>query len=609
MMTQRNAANAGAAERLPSGAATLPAASGMRISFRFKLAGAMFLAIALVVTISMVLAQGAVERNFTAMLSEQFRLSAESYNAERQRSWRNLSYLLTDATESPRLAAALEIGRHDEYERFYYDLSEQLEETLLRLREDEAARAPFFRFVDYRGNYLNPPDSLRSTLGIEAMSPEKDIQEDFIALSTARDKEIVWHAGYLLIPDRAGSQMLHEVLVVPTSDPDGYHMGDLILATPQIESRFANENDSYQGIMLSGVPFIPTLPKPWIEPFAEQVSGATAPDRVTLGGEPFAVFQRPLTFSGKFPPATQVSLFSLRPELALIRELRASVLSFGALAGLVGVGLSLFAATQLTRAIRQLVLGTNAVAAGDLETRVPITSRDEIGDLTRSFNEMMEGLALKEKYRGILDKVTDREVARTLLSGNLELGGEEREVSILFCDVRSFTATTENMPPREVIEMLNEHMTSMTRIVYSHSGVVDKFVGDEIMVLFGAPRSYGNDALNAVQCAQAMLKERYCLSEQGRWKIQVGIGIATGPVVAGNMGSQDRSNYTVLGERVNLAARLCGAAKAGTLLIDETTRDRLQSALEVTAVDALSLKGFSRQIPVYQWSLSEPVAT
>ena len=119
----------------------------------------------------------------------------------------------------------------------------------------------------------------------------------------------------------------------------------------------------------------------------------------------------------------------------------------------------------------------------------------------------------------------------------------------MFCDIRGFTALTQNMNPTEVIAMLNEHMTVLTRVVTEHHGVVDKFIGDSIMALFGAPKSYGDDALNAVRCAQQMMAERAKLNATSVYKIQMGIGLASGRVLAGNMGSADRSNYTVLGER------------------------------------------------------------
>jgi class 3 adenylate cyclase len=148
--------------------------------------------------------------------------------------------------------------------------------------------------------------------------------------------------------------------------------------------------------------------------------------------------------------------------------------------------------------------------------------------------------------------------------------------------------------------MLNEHMTAMNRVVYKHYGMVDKFVGDLIMAVFGAPKSYGNDALHAVKCAMKMMEERKRLNETTEYSFEVGIGVASGEVVAGCMGSDDRLNYTVLGDRVNLASRLCSKAGRTELLIDELTYNQLPPDFIVEATEPLPLKGFTNLVPAYR---------
>jgi class 3 adenylate cyclase len=156
------------------------------------------------------------------------------------------------------------------------------------------------------------------------------------------------------------------------------------------------------------------------------------------------------------------------------------------------------------------------------------------------------------------------------------------------------------MDPAEVIKMLNEHMTALTKVVYEHNGVVDKFVGDLVMAIFGAPKSYGNDAYNATRCAVRMIEERMKLNETSEHKILVGIGIATGEAVAGCMGSADRLNYTVLGARVNLASRLCSQAGKMEVVIDGATREKVGSPLETEKLPDLMLKGFSQPVKAYK---------
>jgi class 3 adenylate cyclase len=196
--------------------------------------------------------------------------------------------------------------------------------------------------------------------------------------------------------------------------------------------------------------------------------------------------------------------------------------------------------------------------------------------------------------------VADKDVAAQLMSGEVNLGGEVRQVSILFCDIRDFTPLTEQMPPSEVIQLLNEHMTVLTRVVYEYQGVVDKFVGDLIMAVFGAPSSYGNDVANAARCALRMMEERQKLNVSSRHQVQIGIGIASGQVLAGCMGSKDRLNYTVLGKRVNLASRLCGKAAPGQIIMDETTHESLKDVFRTNAISALDLKGFAGGVNAYE---------
>jgi class 3 adenylate cyclase len=250
--------------------------------------------------------------------------------------------------------------------------------------------------------------------------------------------------------------------------------------------------------------------------------------------------------------------------------------------------------------IQDLVAGTEQIQRGNLGVRVPVRGRDELARLAGSFNEMTQDLALKERYATVLSKVADKDVAHELVSGRLTLGGETRQVSILFCDIRGFTALTQNMDPADVIALLNEHMTVLTRVVDAHHGVVDKFIGDSIMAIFGAPKSYGHDALNAARCALQMIEERRKLNEATTQKIHVGIGIATGPVLAGNMGSEKRLNYTVIGERVNLAARLCGIAGRMEIVIGQHTREALGDAVSSEPLPEMRLKGFNESVQAYR---------
>lgn len=325
--------------------------------------------------------------------------------------------------------------------------------------------------------------------------------------------------------------------------------------------------------------------------------------KATIGENPYRIYVAPLNRNTTFEPAYQVSAFSLTTLESDLAELRLRGSGVGVFAILFGLGIAYFFSRRLAVPIGELTRATDAVRNGHLETRIQIRSRDEIGELSTSFNEMAEGLQQRAIYREILGKVSDETVAQAMISGDLdlELGGELKTVSVLFCDIRKFTAITEHMPPTEVIDLLNQHMTVMTAIVRKHYGVVDKFVGDEIMGLFGALKSYGKDADNAAACALEMIAERERLNQELPIPFDIGVGIATGEVVAGCMGSVDRLNYTVLGSRVNLASRLCDEAEPMEAIIDENTADALDPELFATeTIVDLPLKGFSKNQPAYR---------
>lgn len=242
------------------------------------------------------------------------------------------------------------------------------------------------------------------------------------------------------------------------------------------------------------------------------------------------------------------------------------------------------------------------------EAEIPIVGRrqDELAKLTRSFDHMVQGLKERENIRAVLDKVVSREVADEILKNRIQLGGEDRVVTMLFSDIRGFTALTEQFSPQKTISLLNLYMTRMSRVIESEGGLIDKYVGDEIMALFGAPVFHAEHALRALSAGMLMIETINLMNaerkQQGEPLFEMGIGIHTGLVVAGNMGAEDRLNYTVLGRNVNLAARLCDVAKAGQLLISEHTlrEPSIQSSFIVKQLDPITLKGFLDPVRVYE---------
>ncbi len=263
---------------------------------------------------------------------------------------------------------------------------------------------------------------------------------------------------------------------------------------------------------------------------------------------------------------------------------------------------------RLATRVEQIERGQYQLADGD---RV-VTGKDEVGELERAVERMANGLAEKEKVRDLLGKVVSQGVADELLSRRIELGGEDREVSILFADIAGFTALGERVPPQQLISILNTCLEGLCRVVDQHGGIVDKFIGDAVMAVFGAPVSHADDHQRALECAMAMQAELPAINEMLRAyefpvSISVRIGVHTGHVVAGNIGSSDRLNYTVIGDAVNLAARLEGLTRFYNLaaLISEQTRVAADPDNRIVwrDIDLVTVSG--REKPV---KLFEPVA-
>jgi class 3 adenylate cyclase len=267
-------------------------------------------------------------------------------------------------------------------------------------------------------------------------------------------------------------------------------------------------------------------------------------------------------------------------------------------------------ARNITRPIVQLASATKDIAEGNLEkvrqSLPPAKHKDEIAVLCHSFDEMVRGLQDRAKVKGVLNKVVSQEIAQEILQGTIHLGGEEKRVSVLFADIRGFTAMTQAMPAKEVIELLNTCMTKVSLSIDHNKGVIDKYVGDEAMALFGAPLSRSEDALNAIKSALEMIEEMKRWNEErqtrGEPLIELGIGIHTGPMLAGNMGAENRLNYTVIGSNVNLASRVCSAAKKMEILV---TRDTLEEPfvkehIEWEALSPMQLKGFDNPVEIFR---------
>lgn len=271
-------------------------------------------------------------------------------------------------------------------------------------------------------------------------------------------------------------------------------------------------------------------------------------------------------------------------------------LGFVAIGLLISFGLS----RVLTQPIYTLAIGMQVVSRGDLSQQVKVYYKDEIGKLTESFNQMILSLREKLHMEKYLSSSAMQSIRKRRDSATLKLGGEKKYVTALFSDVRGFTAMSEKMSPEEVVDALNIYLNLQGKVVRQKGGAVDKFVGDEVMAIF---EGRGQE-VNAIRAAVDI--QRYCHSlnqaraKAGKKQMQVGIGLNSGEVVMGNMGSEEHMDYTVIGDNINLAARLCSAAEAGQVVISKAVADAISKDTKLRKLAPVHVKGKDKPIEIFE---------
>lgn len=240
----------------------------------------------------------------------------------------------------------------------------------------------------------------------------------------------------------------------------------------------------------------------------------------------------------------------------------------------------------------------------DLELFASIAAQSAMAiDNVRLYQQMVE----VEKKRANLGRFLSPSIVEVVMreEASLELGGRKRVVTTLFCDIRGFTPIAERMAPDMLVSVLNEHFTAMTDIVFRHEGTLDKYIGDEIMAVFGSPLTAPSDAVRAVQAALAMQAKNAELNQErereGLPTFELGIGLDTGEVIAGYVGSPDRMEFTVVGDRVNTARRFCSTAQPGQVVVGETTYLGAKDYIDVRELGTVVLKG--KEAPVHAYEI------
>ena len=291
---------------------------------------------------------------------------------------------------------------------------------------------------------------------------------------------------------------------------------------------------------------------------------------------------------------------------ALLRNMMVATVFLLAVGIAAAIGLAFFVSRSVAEPLRDVESAMERVGRGDLDTRAPVVSNDEIGAVAEGFNRMVAGLRERERIRETFGKYVSPEVRDEILAGRVSLGGQVREVTILFSDLRDFTPWVESHPPDEVVRDINAYFTLMEGAIRAHGGLVVQFIGDEIEAVFGAPVAEPHHADHAVAAALEMCERLAAWNESrraaGAIAMRHGIGIHTGEVLAASIGSPERLSYALVGDPVNLASRIQGLTKevGGDILVSGDTVRRLQQSFDMEALPAVRVKGRMAEVEVYR---------
>ncbi len=323
--------------------------------------------------------------------------------------------------------------------------------------------------------------------------------------------------------------------------------------------------------------------------------------QLELAGATYSAAAAPLADDGPLA----VVLKSRTEALAPYRGIQLGLLALGLGATLAGIFGSALLARSVTAPIARLQQGTAEVAAGNFDFRITILSGDEIGELAASFNHMIEGLRERHDLQKFISRSTMERVRSNV--GHELAAGQRLELTIFFSDMRGFTSLSEDKQPEEVVTMLNTCLSIQAEKVKRFSGDIDKYVGDCVVAIFS-----GDDmALNAIRCAIEIQKafEEWNAANPGKDPLAVGVGIVTGEVVLGSIGSQDRQDFTVIGSNVNLCSRLCAKAAAHEVLLAESTYRRVRDLVAAERLQPMEVKGLSHPVEVYRMRVAEQAKT
>jgi class 3 adenylate cyclase len=284
------------------------------------------------------------------------------------------------------------------------------------------------------------------------------------------------------------------------------------------------------------------------------------------------------------------------------------------LSSILGLGVAALGAMRVIRSIRSLVLGAEAVEGGNLDTRIQIASRDEIGRLATSFNRMTEGLRMRDRIRETFGRYVDRRIAEQLIRSHdlLAERGERRDVAVMFCDLAGFAALSERVEAEQLVRFLNAYFSILAREIAATEGVIDKYIGDAVMAYWCPPFVPQDEvALRSADAALLCLNQVPALTGASHeifdggaqaYDPRIRIGIASGESITGSIGAEERRNYTVIGDTVNLASRIEGANRLyrTSNLVCGRTAEAIRASFELREIDTVFLPGIDAPQAIFE---------
>ena len=301
-------------------------------------------------------------------------------------------------------------------------------------------------------------------------------------------------------------------------------------------------------------------------------------------------------------------------ELAVLRRLQRELYGGIAVLLLISVVLAQQVAASVERPLASLKRLASRLGQGELDAQSEVKGLDLAGSLAASLDSMAAGLRERDRVKEVFGRYIATQVSDRILKGDVNLGGEAREVTILFSDIRNFTAMSEDMAPQQVVAFLNAYFSEMVEAVFEQGGVLDKFLGDGLMAVFG---SLGDQPDHALRAVRAALRMKALLGKingeraiEGKPPIAIGVGIHTAEVIVGNIGSARRLEYTVIGDGVNTSSRVQALNKefGTTILITETTFDAVGHEFECRVMPDTRIRGKQRPLKFYEVVASREAA-